>query len=50
MANKARNMSSRQPARTPWGPTKIRFNPNVRRELGWKASVDDTGKLSADLN
>src|SRR5208282_3419789 len=45
--NKARNMSSRQPVRRPLGPTKIGFHPNVKRELGWKALVDNTGKFSA---
>src|SRR5271163_1694394 len=49
-AHKAMNMSTRQPARRPLGPTKICFNPNLGRELGWKDSVDVTGKLlSADL-
>jgi hypothetical protein len=41
------NMRIRQPARRLLGPTKICFNPNVGRELGWKDSVDNTGKLSA---
>src|ERR1700689_4976266 len=45
-ANKARNMSSRQPARRPLGPTKIGFNPNVRRGTGLKGSVDNAGKLA----
>ena len=46
-ADKAMNISTRQPARRPLGPTKICFNPNVGRELGRKYSVDNTGKFSA---
>jgi hypothetical protein len=41
------NMSTRQPARRPLGPTKTCFNPNLGWELGWKDSVDKTGKFSA---
>jgi hypothetical protein len=43
-------MSSRQPARRPLRPKKIDLNPNVRRGLGGKASVDNTGKFSAALS
>jgi hypothetical protein len=45
-ANKATNMSIRQPARRPLGPMKIRFNPILERELLWKDSVDAATKFS----
>src|ERR1017187_1069108 len=48
--NKARNMSIRQPARRPLGPTKTGFKPNVRRELDGKVFVDKTGRFSAALS
>jgi hypothetical protein len=43
------NINTRQPARRPLGPTRIRFNPKLGRELRWKDSVDTTRKLSADF-
>jgi hypothetical protein len=44
------NMSTRQPARRPLGPTKIDFNQNVGREFRWKPSLDDMGKFSATFS
>jgi hypothetical protein len=41
------NISTRQPARRPLGPTKTCFNPNVGWGIGCKDSGDNTGKFSA---
>src|SRR5216684_4398297 len=43
---RAANMSNRQPARRPLGPTKISFKPDGGEGLFWEGSVGNRGESS----